>query len=149
MQEQQDKSGSDADNKGTLGQSFVNWANAGILGFHMISGPLLGIFLGYYLDKWLDSKPVCMFAGMLLGLVAGGLNVYRDVRRILREQAAADAREKLLRMGQSPTDNAAGDKPASPTAGDASGGRGGADDDYDDPASGYGRGRDKDSEGDR
>ena len=135
MQGRQDKSESDADNNGTLGKSFVNWANAGILGFHMISGPLLGIFLGYYLDKWLDSKPACMFAGMLLGLVAGGLNVYRDVRRILREQAAADAREKLLRLGRPPTESAPGGKSK-------------ADEDYDDPASGYGKGRERDREGD-
>lgn len=149
MQGRQDKSEPDKDNQGTLGQSFVNWANAGILGFHMISGPLLGIFLGYYLDKWLDSKPVCMFVGMLLGLVAGGLNVYRDVRRILREQAAADAREKLLRLGQMPTDSPAGGKPGSRTVDNAPAPRDGTDDDYGDPASGYGRGRDKDSEGDR
>ena len=149
MQGRQNKSESDADNKGTLGQSFVNWANAGILGFHMISGPLLGIFLGYYLDKWLDSKPVCMFVGMLLGLVAGGLNVYRDVRRILREQAAADAREKLLRLGRPSTDSASGGKPGSPTADNTPGGRDGADENYGDPSSGYGRGQDKDREGDR
>ena len=99
MRGRQDKSESDTDNQGTLGQSFVNWANAGILGFHMISGPLLGIFLGYHLDKWLDSKPVCVFIGIFLGLIAGGLNMYRDMRRILRDQAAEDAREKLLRMG--------------------------------------------------
>ena len=148
MQGRQDKSESDADKNGTLGQSFVNWANAGILGFHMISGPLLGIFLGYYLDKWLDSKPACMFAGMLLGLVAGGLNVYRDVRRILREQAAADAREKMLRLGRPPMESASSGKPVSPTAGNAAGGGSGADDDYDDPASGYGRGRERDREGD-
>lgn len=148
MQKRHDKSESNADNKGALGQSFVNWANAGILGFHMISGPLLGIFLGYYLDKWLDSKPVCMFAGMLLGLVAGGLNVYRDVRRILREQAAADAREKLLRLGRPPADSTDAGKPDLSSAEDAAGHHGGADDNYDDPASGYGRGQDKDREGD-
>ena len=149
MQGRQDKSEPDKDNQGTLGQSFVNWANAGILGFHMISGPLLGIFLGYYLDKWLGSKPACMFAGMLLGLVAGGLNVYRDVRRILHEQAAADAREKLLRLGRPPAESASGGKAVPPTAGDATGGSDDADDNYDDPASGYGRGRDKDGAEDR
>ena len=83
-----------------LGQSFVTWANAGILAFHMISGLLVGIFLGYYLDKWLNSSPVCVGIGLILGLVAGGLNMYRDMRRFLREQAAEDAREKLRRMGK-------------------------------------------------
>ena len=83
-----------------LGQSFVTWANAGILAFHMVSGMLVGIFLGYYLDKWLNSSPVCVGIGLILGLVAGGLNMYRDMRRFLREQAAEDAREKLRRMGQ-------------------------------------------------
>ena len=89
-----------ADKKVSPGQNFVSWTNAGVLGFHMISGPLLGIFLGYHADKWLDSKPVCVFIGIFLGLVAGGLNMYRDMRRILRDQAAEDAREKAQRMGQ-------------------------------------------------
>ena len=86
MQGRQDKSEPDKDNQGTLGQSFVNWANAGILGFHMISGPLLGIFLGYYLDKWLDSKPVCMFVGMLLGLVVPLFAARRFWRRRTRQE---------------------------------------------------------------
>ena len=97
--QRQDKFEPDADKKLTPGKAFVSWTNAGVLGFHMISGPLLGIFLGYHLDKWLDSKPVCVFIGIFLGLIAGGLNMYRDMRRILRDQAAEDAREKLLRMG--------------------------------------------------
>ncbi len=122
-----------------LGQSFVTWANAGVLGFHMISGPLLGIFLGYYLDKWLDTSPVCVGIGIALGLVAGALNMYRDIRRILREQEAADAREKLRRLGRqnsagSPDGGGAKELPAK-RSGDSSGN----DDDYNDPASGYGQ----------
>ena len=120
-----------------LGQSFVTWANAGILGFHMISGPLLGIFLGYYLDKWLDSSPVCVGIGLALGLVAGALNMYRDMRRFLREQAAEDAREKLRRMGLGEGETSL----RKPAAGSERGENGDSDDDdYSDPSSGYGRG---------
>ena len=117
-----------------MGQSFVTWANAGILGFHMISGPLLGIFLGYYLDKWLNSSPVCVGIGLVLGLVAGALNMYRDMRRFLREQAAEDAREKLRRIGLGK------DEVSRRQDG---GGESGNDDDYSDPSSGYGQGKDE------
>ena len=123
-----------------MGQSFVTWANAGILGFHMISGPLLGIFLGYYLDKWLNSSPVCVGIGLVLGLAAGALNMYRDMRRFLREQAAEDAREKLRRMGHME------DKPRRDGGGnssDSAGGETGDSDDYNDPSSGYGHGEDE------
>ncbi len=106
--QRRDKLEPDADKKLTPGKAFVSWTNAGVLGFHMISGPLLGIFLGYHLDKWLDSKPVCVFIGIFLGFIAGGLNMYRDMRRILRDQAAEDAREKLLRMGQNHSSPAGG-----------------------------------------
>ena len=136
--------GADSD-KAHLGQSFVTWANAGVLGFHMISGPLLGIFLGYYLDKWLDSSPVCVGIGLALGLVAGALNMYRDMRRILREQAAEDAREKLRRLGrveEEPFSRAGGDNGEHDSASDSSR-AGDNDDDYSDPSSGYGPGEDE------
>jgi F0F1-type ATP synthase assembly protein I len=106
MNQPEDKFKAKADADKYLGRYFVTWANAGILGFHMISGPLLGVFLGYHLDKWLDSKPVGVSIGLFLGLVAGGLNMYRDMRRILHEQANEDAREKLRRMGHSTGGNA-------------------------------------------
>ena len=95
-----DESQQNAKNKKLVEQSIVTWGNAGILGFHMVTGPLLGVFLGYYADQWLDSRPVCIAIGLIMGLIAGGLNMYRDIRRILRELDASDKREKLRRLGQ-------------------------------------------------
>lgn len=87
-----------AEEKSSLGKSVISWANAGMLGMHMLSGPLLGAFLGDYLDRKFDSRPVGLFCGLALGLIAGGLNVYRDLRRIFRALDAEEAREKNLRQ---------------------------------------------------
>ena len=32
-------------------------ANAGTIGLHMVSGPLVGIAIGYGLDLWLGTHP--------------------------------------------------------------------------------------------
>ena len=66
--------------------------DAGIIGLHMVSGVLVGGAAGYFLDRWLDTSPWLLLVFLLLGVVAGFLNVYRDTQRLLREQAAQDER---------------------------------------------------------
>ncbi len=83
-----------------IGKAAISWANAGMLGMHMLSGPLLGAFLGDYLDGKLNSRPIGFFCGLGLGLVAGGLNVYRDIRRILRAMDEEEAGDKASRGGR-------------------------------------------------
>lgn len=126
-----DQNGESGPEEPSLGKSFVTWANAGVIGMHMVSGPLLGGFLGFYLDKWLDTKPVCIFIGLALGLVAGGLNMFRDVRRLLREQAADEAREKMRRMGLDEA-AASGRREGEPQTPDKQAGRKAPDDDDED-----------------
>ena len=59
-------------------------ATTGVIGLHLVSGPLVGFAIGY---------------GLLLGIAAGFLNVYRDTQHLLKKMAAEDARRK----GLSPT----------------------------------------------
>lgn len=99
--------------KGRLGKAAMSWANAGMLGMHMLSGPLLGAFLGDYLDGKLNSRPIGFFCGLGLGLVAGGLNVYRDIRRLLRAMDAEDAADKASRRERGgAAEGRSGKKPA-------------------------------------
>ncbi|MDR1777021.1 MAG: AtpZ/AtpI family protein [Desulfovibrio sp.] len=67
-------------------------AGPGVIGFHLVSGPLVGFCLGYGLDCWLDTGPWGKLALLLVGIVAGFLNVYRDTRRLLKKMAANDAK---------------------------------------------------------
>ena len=70
--------------------------NVGVIGLHMVSGPLVGVAIGYGLDAWLDTGPWCKLIFLLVGIGAGFLNVYRDSRRLLDRMAREDARRKGL-----------------------------------------------------
>lgn len=43
----------------------------------LVAGVVVGGFLGYWLDKWLDTKPLFMIVMFFLGFAAGFLNIYR------------------------------------------------------------------------
>jgi ATP synthase protein I len=40
---------------------------------------MLGFAGGYYLDRWLGTSPWLMLVGLLLGIAAGFLNLFRAV----------------------------------------------------------------------
>lgn len=47
------------------------------VGTEMLSGVLAGGAIGYFLDIWLQSKPLMLIIFLFLGGAAGVLNVYR------------------------------------------------------------------------
>ena len=65
-------------------------ATTGVIGLHLVSGPLVGFAIGYGLDYWLDTSPWCKLFFLLLGIAAGFLNVYRDTQHLLKKMAAED-----------------------------------------------------------
>ena len=60
-------------------------ATTGVMGLHLVSGPLVGFAIGYGLDAWLGTSPWCKIIFLLLGIGAGFLNVYRDTQVLLRK----------------------------------------------------------------
>lgn len=44
----------------------------------LVAGIGVGTFLGYWLDKWLDTNPLFMIIMFFLGFAAGFLNIYRS-----------------------------------------------------------------------
>lgn len=83
-------------------------ATTGVIGLHLVSGPLVGFAVGYGLDRWLGTGPWCKLAFFLLGIAAGFLNVYRDTRHLLKKMATEDARRKgpAAPLDTPPTDGA-------------------------------------------
>lgn len=59
-------------------------ATTGVMGLHLVSGPLVGFAIGYGLDAWLGTSPWCKIIFLLVGIGAGFLNVYRDTQVLLR-----------------------------------------------------------------
>lgn len=81
--------------------------NVGVIGLHMVSGPLVGVAIGYGLDVWLETGPWCKLIFLLVGIGAGFLNVYRDSRRLLARMAREDALRKTAQTGAQPPDGEA------------------------------------------
>lgn len=43
----------------------------------LLAGVVVGLLMGYYLDKWLDTSPVMLLICFSLGVLGSGLNIYR------------------------------------------------------------------------
>ncbi|WP_165176315.1 AtpZ/AtpI family protein [Desulfovibrio sp. ZJ369] len=77
-------------------------ATTGVIGLHLVSGPLVGFAIGYGLDYWLGTGPWGKLIFLVIGIAAGFLNVYRDTRHLLKKMAAEDARRKGLAAAADP-----------------------------------------------
>ena len=54
------------------------------IGLQLAISVLAGLGLGYLVDRALNTAPWFLLAGLILGVVAGGLSVVRTVRKELR-----------------------------------------------------------------
>lgn len=43
----------------------------------LVAAVVVGGFMGYWLDRWLDTKPLFMIIMFFMGFAAGFLNIYR------------------------------------------------------------------------
>ena len=55
------------------------------LGTELTVAVMIGAVMGYALDRYFNSKPWCLAAGVILGGAAGCLNVYRVSKEITVE----------------------------------------------------------------
>lgn len=47
-------------------------------GTDLVAALVVGIFLGYWVDNWLDTKPFGIIFFVFIGFAAGFLNIYRS-----------------------------------------------------------------------
>ena len=52
------------------------------VGIELVAGVFGGALIGYGLDRWLDTWPICFLVMFFLGAAAGMLNAYRHIRRL-------------------------------------------------------------------
>lgn len=62
----------------------------GVIGLHLVSGPMVGFAIGYVLDMWLACSPIFKLAFFLIGIAAGFLNVWRDTKNLLQKMDKPD-----------------------------------------------------------
>ncbi len=62
-----------------------------MMGIHLVSGVIVGMAMGYYLDKFFDTKPWLTLLFLIFGIIAGYRNMFREMARIQKKEAEADA----------------------------------------------------------
>jgi ATP synthase protein I len=51
------------------------------IGLTLVVATVLGLAGGYYLDRWLHTSPWLTLIGLLFGIAAGFVNLFRSVKR--------------------------------------------------------------------
>ena len=62
-----------------------------------LSPIVVGIFLGFWLDRWSGMTPLFLLLLFFLGVLAGFWNLYRMAQRIDEHNRAADASSEALK----------------------------------------------------
>jgi ATP synthase protein I len=52
------------------------------IGLEFMSGTVVGLGIGWGLDRFFDTSPWCLLVFTVLGFFAGILNVFRDINRL-------------------------------------------------------------------
>ena len=68
-------------------------AAATSLGLTLPSGIIVGLFIGYWLDKWLKTAPWMLIIWTLLGLASGLMSLIRGIAKYNREDQADGERD--------------------------------------------------------
>ena len=54
------------------------------IGITLVVATVIGLAGGYYLDRWLGTSPWLTLIGLVLGIAAGFVNLFRAVKRAER-----------------------------------------------------------------
>ena len=56
--------------------------DAGTIGIQLVVSTFIGLAAGYYLDRWLGTKPWLLLLFLILGIAAGFKNVYQEAKKL-------------------------------------------------------------------
>ena len=59
----------------------------------MVASSFIGLFIGYYLDKWLGTSPWMTLIWLGFGIASGFRNIFILTRRALREEEEEDQKD--------------------------------------------------------
>lgn len=63
---------------------------ASVMGIHLVSGVIVGLAMGYYLDRFFNTKPWLTLVFLVFGIIAGYKNMFRELKRIQKKEADAE-----------------------------------------------------------
>lgn len=54
------------------------------LGFVIAIPPIIGTFIGLYIDRWLSTKPIFTIILILLGTIAGTYSAIKEAKKLIK-----------------------------------------------------------------
>jgi len=60
-------------------------AELSTVGITLVLSTVIGLFGGYYADRWLGTSPWLLLIGLLLGIAAGFVSLFRSVKAAERK----------------------------------------------------------------
>ncbi|WP_457625632.1 AtpZ/AtpI family protein [Persephonella sp.] len=64
-------------------KGIIRYFSIGTIGLHLVSGVIVGVLLGYFLDKYFGTSPWLTIIFFFLGIAAGFRNMYKDVQKYI------------------------------------------------------------------
>ncbi len=65
-------------------------AELSALGMTMVLATVIGLVAGYYADRWLGTSPWLLLLGLVLGIAASFVSLFRSVRSAERKMDDPD-----------------------------------------------------------
>lgn len=65
-------------------------AELSAIGMTLVVSTVVGLVGGYYLDRWLGTSPFLLIGGLLIGIAAGFVNLFRSVKAAERRMEDHD-----------------------------------------------------------
>ncbi|WP_297890348.1 AtpZ/AtpI family protein [Sulfurihydrogenibium sp.] len=56
------------------------------IGLHLVSGVIVGVAIGYFLDKYFGTSPYLTIIFFFFGLAAGFRNMYIDAKKYIQSE---------------------------------------------------------------
>lgn len=69
-------------NQGKPSGALEMLSTAGTIGLQLVVSTFIGLAMGYFLDKWLGTSPWLLIVFLILGIVAGFRDVFREAKRL-------------------------------------------------------------------
>ncbi len=77
-----------------MNKKFFKYLSLSTIGLHLVSGIVVGVLIGYYLDKFFNTSPLLTIIFFFFGIGAGFRNMYKDVQKyIVNEEKNSETKK--------------------------------------------------------
>lgn len=77
-----------------LGKEYIDaMSDAGTIGLQMVTCTFIGLLMGYFLDKWFNTKPTLTLVFLILGIIAGFRSVYFETKKLRKKQYGSETKK--------------------------------------------------------